>query len=200
MSSYEYTGRLRIVGQMIAFGVIFATSQLFIGESSRHGLGRALLATAVSATIYGVGFTLWTRASHRRRARRMYAGDPHLVAPQPDGPWDFRLQASLMEARRVKSWPIVGHLYISRDLVSFVPLLNTSERYRQPFTMPLQNTPHVDVTDRSEDWLTSLLSGRAPRYVEIWNGERCLLFSVPEPDRVAESLRDYWRHADINRR
>src|SRR5690348_14256242 len=110
---------------MIAVGVVFGTSQLFIGESSRHGLGRALLATAVSATIYGVVFTLWTRASSRRGARRIYAGDPQLVAPPTDGPWDIRVQASLMEARRFKSWGIGGHLYVGPDLVHFVPLLST---------------------------------------------------------------------------
>ena len=199
LRSYQHTSRRRTIGQMVAYGTLFGMSQLVIATGARHGFAHALIVVAIGAAMYGVVLTLFVGWSAKRKMRRWYAGDPRLVAPTPAGAWDLRLRATLTEFRRFRRLMISGDLYVGADLVKFVPLLRTAERHRKPITMVLSQTPHIDVIDRPDDWFTNLLFARPPRYLEIWNGEQCLMFSVPEVDKVAESLRAYWQEVAIIR-
>jgi hypothetical protein len=170
---------------------------MFFLMSHRNGFGRAFVGTAMGATVYAIPFTLWLRSAKRRRIRRRYARDPVLVSPPPVGRWDARFQVTLLDAGRFGRG-IAGDLYVAPDRLQFVPVLDTPERHRKPISVPLGKTPHVDVIERPEDWLTNLLLPASPRYVEIWNGQRSLLLRVPEPDKVAESLREYWQQVAIH--
>jgi hypothetical protein len=149
---------------------------------------RVFLLGGMAGLGYGFLRTVWSGWSTRKTTRRIYGGDPAIVQAPPEGAHEYRLAC-----RCISPIGMEGHLYAAPDALTFVPHRNNPVQ-EPPFAIPAGPALVFERFDTRLRGAARMLTGSV-RYMRVRNGEASALFETPEPDVVADKLREYYQTA-----
>jgi hypothetical protein len=157
------------------------------------GIATGLAIGAAGALAFGFLWTyLFTRAM-RKIMRRIYEGDPRVVPPAPAGEYGYRLMCNYMISPRLA---VGGHLYVGPRELTFVPHHKNLRRHRAPLSIPTTPEPVIESVAVAPGRTTRLLGAGPSAYqLQVRTSGIAARFVAPEPEHVAERLREYVRTA-----
>jgi hypothetical protein len=162
---------------------------LFVVFSTYQTLGVAYPLVISILGSLGFGF-LFARAFRKKilaLTRRLYEADPTLVPAPPVGAYTCRVLCNLALSPRLG---VGGHLYAGPGQWVFVPHLKNLEKHRTPTVLSTESVPTLTPQTVSGSRLLRLVSTASITSLEVRNGGRVSKLYVPEPERVAATLRE----------
>ena len=189
LSAYEQTDRAAWWRTVLMMGVLWGTPMTIFAawrEPTATPLAVTVVVGAFFGLMFGILWTSWFGRSMRKMVRRIYAADPKLVPPAPEGEYEYRLACTYLGRIAVG-----GHLYVGPREWTFVPHRKNLKMHQAPITIALAPSMSVEVVEVQLRGLPALLM-KGPAYrVRVVTPRDDAAFVTPEPHTVAEALREY---------
>lgn len=177
------------VRSALLMAVLWGVPMYLLDGDRSIDLTAARTITAVTALMFGALFVWSMRASARRKARRVYQGDPRIVPAPPPGEHEYRFPC---EYQPTPLMSVGGHLYLGPTEWTFVPHARNPPRYRTPVSFATVPPPAVDVVElQLPGWMRTIAPPQPTHLLQVRTPSSTAAFVVPEPQSVAERLREY---------
>jgi hypothetical protein len=157
--------------------------------STYHTLGLAypLAISILGSLAFGFLFARAFRKKILALTLRLYEADPKLVPAPPVGAFTCRVLCNLALSPRMG---VGGHLYAGPGQWVFVPHLKNLAKHRAPTVLSTEGAPQLTPQTESAGRLVRLFGPTFVTSLEVRDGGRVSKLYVPEPERVASTLRE----------
>ncbi|HZS60522.1 MAG TPA: hypothetical protein VFA43_14710 [Gemmatimonadaceae bacterium] len=131
---------------------------------------------AVGAVFFGAVFALVMRRWMRRVMRELYDGTSPWMSPVPPGEYEARVMCSVMRGRIA----VGGHLYVGRELWTFMPHTKNLRGHRDPMRWERPGRLVLSTEPIQSRWLTVILGSKTSDRLVVSLGGLRDQFVVPD--------------------
>jgi len=196
LSAYEpaeQTSQLRMALVMSAMWGVPMTVFILAAADDVLGVVFSLGLGAAAALAFGFSWTYMFTRDMRKLVRRIYEGDPRIVPPPPAGEYAYRVSCSYLLSPRMA---VGGHLYVGPGELTFAPHRKNLKRHQAPLSIPTTPQPVIEPVEVPQSRTMQLLGAPpAVSRLQVRASGTTATFAAPQPEQVAERLREYLRTA-----
>jgi hypothetical protein len=201
LKAYENAQQTSQVHTSLVMAALWGVPMTFVivllANDDVIGLIFRLVIAAAAALAFGFLWTYMFTRAMRRLMRRIYQGDPRIVPPPPAGEYDYRFPCSYLVSPLLA---VGGHLYVGPAALTFMPHRKNLVRHQVPLSIPATPEPVIEPVAVTLPRAQRLMAGvpTASR-LQVRTPALTATFVAPEPDLVAERLREYLRTSTPDR-